>query len=348
MLYTYSLIFLAFISSFLYSSVRLAKNVRNLIFISIMLFIFFAVSLNRQNQDYENYVQIFENPSVYAEIGYVALVEGLKYIGFESHRGVLLCLAILLFYTFHRIYRYAPHFPYYLIFYLLFLFPVDLIQIRNTFSVLIALNLYLSFFERKTVSSGFWLAILFSFHYIGFVYLGLLVASFLAASRFGLVFIAISFLMATVLFYVASNYSDLITARTLSHYFTSGKFSSVIVWGVPVLLFIFFARCKFFLGEMLHHRSYVDIKGRAYDFSRYVYFIILSSVIFLPGLYFMHEFNRLYRFVFILIVIYFGVVSIYMRPVHRFYVFFVFLVVFSFFGIYYSRELDYDWVVFGI
>ena len=64
-----------------------------------MLFIFFAVSLNRQNQDYENYVQIFENPSVYAEIGYVALVGGLNILVLKAI--VEFCCA-LRFYFFIR------------------------------------------------------------------------------------------------------------------------------------------------------------------------------------------------------------------------------------------------------
>lgn len=94
-----ALSFLVSVLFIILSSKKMGKNLSlfiNLILYSFVLTIF---SLNSQNNDYEAYLALFDDPSGYAEIGYIVLVNSLKYIGFESHRSVLIFLSLLLVLT---------------------------------------------------------------------------------------------------------------------------------------------------------------------------------------------------------------------------------------------------------
>ena len=106
------------------------------VFFGIAIFALFA--LNRQNQDYNAYVEIFNDPSGYTEPGYALVVDFLKAIG-GGHDSMLLILAGGVLLTLYRLYsvlakhKYSYFFSF-LFFYYIFPLPIDIVQIRNTMS----------------------------------------------------------------------------------------------------------------------------------------------------------------------------------------------------------------------
>lgn len=338
MIFSYfSIILYIFIMPFL-----LAKNNKNfalVLFLVLLFFIFITLGLNSQNQDYDAYVDIFINPYFYTEIGYVYLINFLKFLGFQTHRSVLFSLSFLVVYTFYRTYSYSFYFGFLIILYILFLFPLDVIQIRNTFAVFIFLNAVFFFHEKRYIL--FFLASLVSvlFHSFAFLYISLLLISiFLRGKRsYFRVFLFL------IIFYFSMKLSSLLNIRTLSAYFSNGKFLSVVTWGVVVLVFLIMVHYL-----ILNKRTLKILENKG-SLRVVVFFhsIILASIAFLPGLYLLFEFNRLYRLVFLLMIIFTSIVFKYISLSAKVFFYIYFLVVFSFFSFYYSNELNYDWVLFG-
>jgi hypothetical protein len=341
MIYNLLTLFLSFL--LIISITFRANNKLLLLLVIYCIFIFFTLSFNTQNQDYLDYVEIFNNSGARIEIGYLYLVESLKYVGFTSHFSVLLTLSMLIVLTLVRLNRYSPYLPAVLIFYLMFLFPVDVIQIRNTFVVFIILNAILFLHEKRYFSFGLLSFIAITFHYIAIVYIVTICASFSLRGKNAYLLILLSLVVSFFLI----NFALGATAFTkefgsLAHYITKGKISSVLIWGSSVIFFILVV--KFFI-----FKSIASLKNKSpnVDFAYFIYTIILASLIFLPGLYFLFEFNRVYRFILMLILIFMGTVFGYIPIKNRLYIYIYLICMFSFFGFYYSNMIDFDWVLFG-
>jgi hypothetical protein len=314
-----------------------------LLLVVYCIFIFFALAFNSQNQDYAAYVGFFDEPRGYAEIGYVYLVESLKYIGFASHFSVLLTLSILIVLTFLNLYKYTSYLPVVLIFYLMFLFPIDVVQIRNTFVVFITLNAILFLYEKRYVLFILLAFVAITFHYMAIVYLAMVFASFFLKGKNPYFLILLSLVISTFLVkFALSSESFVQEFRTLHNYVSEGKLSSVLIWGSNVILFVFLVRIFVFKNLMG-----VDSVCSRFHFSHFIYTIILASLIFLPGLYYLFEFNRLYRFVLLLILIFMGATFRYISIKNRIFLYVYLIFSFGFFGFYYSSELDFDWILFG-
>lgn len=339
MLFSYFSIFLCLII-IPFSLANNNKIFSNFLFLILLIFIFFTIGLNSQNQDYKAYVDIFSDPYGYSEIGYVYLIEVLKILGFETHRSVLFVLASLIVYTLLRIYRYTFYFGYFLIFYIIFLFPLDVIQIRNTFAVFIFLNSVLFLYEKRYLY--FFIALIISvlFHSFAFSFvLLLLISLFLRGKkRYYKVFLLL------ILFLFLMQFASILNIRNLNVYFSDGKLSSVIIWGFIVITFLIMAHYL-----ILNKKTLEKIADKKLlDLTYLLYLIILASVVLTPALYIFYEFNRLYRLVFLLMIIFVSALFKYMKLSVKLIFVFYFLVVFSLFGLYYSSELNYDWILFGL
>lgn len=338
MIFSYfSIILYIFIIPFLL--VRNNKKLASVFFVVLVAFIFIFLALNSQNQDYEAYVNIFDNPRLYAEIGYVYLIDFLKFSGFQTHRSVLFCLALLIVYTLYRIYCYSFYFGFLLILYVIFLYPLDIIQIRNTFAVFIFINSVFYFYEKRYIL--FFLASLMSilFHSFAFLYVALFLASLFLRTKKSY-FRVILFL---IIFIIFIKISPMLNIRTLSAYVSDGKFLSVVTWGIVVIAFLIMVQYLIFNKYTLKKLENEGALSIAYLFHS----IILASVAFLPGLYLLFEFNRLYRLVFLLMIIFTSVIFEYISSSVKFVFCIFFLIVFSFFSFYYANELNYDWILFG-
>jgi hypothetical protein len=307
------------------------------------IFIFFTLAFNAQNQDYLNYVDFFNSPSERIEIGYKYLVEILKYVGFVSHFGVLLALSTLITLTLVNLYRYSPHLPFFLIFYLMFLFPVDVVQIRNSFSVFIILNAILFLYKKKYILFILLSFIAATFHSMAILYATLTLTSLLLRGKSAYLLILLFLTTFTVFIELfLSNTLLYDVPPALANYVTDGKVSSVLVWGFSIVSFVFLANC--FIFKNLIKLSNINPR---LDFAYFIYAIILASLIFLPGLYFLFEFNRLYRFIFILILIFMGAISFHLPVKNKLYMYIYLVCLFGFFGFYYSSGINFDWILFG-
>lgn len=311
-----------------------------------LFFIFLCVSLNSQNQDFPAYVAIFDHPDGYAEIGYVYLVKLLKLLGLNSHRYVLVVLSLLMFFVFLKIYKFSKDFSLFFCFYIVFLFPVDVVQIRNTFSYFGFLGFLMFFFERKYILAFMFFVFSLSFHYVAFIYFFIFLFSLVffdvLVGRYRFYFLLFSVCLSFLIFKFSMGFFLSYDVRTLSAYYTNGKFSSVFIWGGVVFSFLVLIEFFLFKCKCLEGRD----KGNR-DPVFFMYVFIMSSLMLLPSLYYFSEFNRLYRMIFFSIIFFSGSVFRYLSDIGRFFLYFYIFVVFSFFGFYYSSELNYDWILFG-
>ena len=139
-------------------------------------------------------------------------------------------------------------------------------------------------------------------------------------------------------------FASILNIRNLNVYFSDGKLSSVIIWGFIVITFLIMAHYL-----ILNKKTLEKIADKKLlDLTYLLYLIILASVVLTPALYIFYEFNRLYRLVFLLMIIFVSALFKYMKLSVKLIFVFFFLVVFSVFGLYYSSELNYDWILFGL
>lgn len=161
------------ISSFFFSILELFTNVTRYtafkliqkvyIFILFILFIF-----NRDNNDYLNYVKIFNGEASFSEKGYMFLIQLLKYLN-GNHNIIILILGILLLYV--VFYLYNTNYPISLIFlYSIFCYVLDINQIRNLFCVLFVLIGITFLQNKKKYKYLLFNTFGFLFHNIGYIY----------------------------------------------------------------------------------------------------------------------------------------------------------------------------------
>lgn len=307
-----------------------------LIFVVTGLFIF-----NRQNNDYQGYVEIFDNPELYAEIGYVTLVNGIKFLG-GSHESVLLALGFLVAFTLLRLEAHSRLIFVALICYFIFPMPVDITQIRNTFALFLFINSLLELSKGRLLFSLLFVLSGVSFHYLGVVYL--LIWFALLFRRFRLFNFAVlfSFVISLISVPILIKYfGDSPAVRTFSYYMADDpKYHSFFIWGIPVvidilLIFLFFKRYEF-------------RRNSGYQLIFIFESVIFISFAFLPGLLYVDEFNRLYRTMFILkyflVALIIPLLDFKRACVLAFYA----LLSASILAFHYAALLDYDQVLFGM
>jgi hypothetical protein len=309
-----------------------------LIFYVLLLLITCFASLNVFNNDIEGYQLIFENPYAYAEIGYIALIEVLKYFGAQSHRSILIFYAILLaalfIYT-QRIYKDVKLFPFV---YILFLLPLDITQVRFGISSALVVLAFLLDGSKKNGSVIFTLCLAASIHYFSLVIFLIYLISLRVGKNLWF-FASLGFFINLALIKYFPLLADRfgLNFRTLHNYQTDEfKLSSLVIWGGAVLFNIFILS-KFKKGVNFINQRDNILFSRIFNFS-------VASLIMLPGLIYMFEFNRLYRFVLFALIIPAIVLHNNSRKMH----FFIPVIALNFLlGIYYSVELDYDKILWS-
>ncbi len=265
-------------------------------YINILLIFFISslIAVNRGNQDYDNYVDFFNDPNGYAEPGYVLLVEILKYFGSTGHESVLLALSIFFFYTFLRLNILNKFFGLVLFLYFVFPFPIDVVQIRNTFLLLFLLNSLVEYVRGKNLKSLVFVFFGASFHYLGFLFLLIPVYLKFENSRLFRIFIKISpFIIAILGGFILANISEFMQIRNLESYIADNhKIRSPLVWGFSLLLDIFIFR-KIYQKKIFNYLTTEDRR-----FYRILYLTLISGIPLLGFLIYLDEFGRYFRILF--------------------------------------------------
>jgi hypothetical protein len=313
---------------------------------AINIFFIFLVScffsLNRQNNDYDGYVEIFKAPASYAEPGYVFLVNVIKI--FNGDYNVLISLlGVLVFITFYRLLKYSNIIAFSMLCYMIFPMPIDITQVRNTIALMFFINALIDLSKSRLIISLLFVSISISFHFFGVVYfliwIGLHFRYHPKFKVFILMLVLLSFALAPFLIPLLGSVSSL---RTISYYLSSSlKIHSLIIWGVS--LFVDLLLIDYFVKRIKIHVSESTMR-----FIIVLYSTLLLMLAFSSGLLFVDEFNRLFRtgyvLKYILVASIIPFLSLKNSLILISYVFFSVLVM----GIYFTVMLNYDFILFGL
>ncbi len=337
MLYNFFMLLLSTLVIFLNINTKRKSLLITLLFLCSVSIIFVALSLNTQNPDYEGYIKIFDNPYLYTDIGYVKLIECLKFIGLGSHRYILVLLSLLIVFTFFRILKYAHMFGVFVLLYLLFLFPLDVTQIRNTFMVFFAINAFFYYFEKKKIRFILFILLQCSFHYLGILLLLLYPISLFMRGKRKITISILFFVLSFIIMFFAKSYLYLISIRTLSSYISPTiKIYSLAIWGTPLFFFIIITQFKKSIRNIINKDSFLN----------YLYSFMLSMLCFLPLVVYFTEFNRVFRLSFLIILILSSYIFRYLNLTERLVLSLFLILLFSSFSLFYSYQLNYDWILF--
>ncbi len=315
-----------------------AIRLSNVVVILIVTTLFI---INRQNQDYQAYVDIFNINESYAEVGYRWLIFIVKYFG-GNHNSIIIILGLLVGVTIYRLNKYSIYTSFALLLYMLCPMPVDIVQVRNTFMLIFFINALIELEKKRKLMSLSYMFLVVLFHSLGFLYFLAWVAiqfrhkkAYAKLMIFGLIsaFIVTPILIKTLVI--------LFDTRTLQHYISQTlKFHSLIIWGGP-----------FFLNLLLLY----EIKNRIVitntSINRWIEIniaLLLFLSIFTPFLLYIDEINRVYRNS--MILNYFALISVsqYMRKIQR-YALYIYLFAFALaLSVYYTNQIDYDYIMFGM
>lgn len=176
----YSLIF--YISIFFLSFLGVVSKIHRMWVYFLLGLIVLFFSSSRGGYDYYAYLDIFEHPTLYAEIGYVYLVNIVKYFDGSHHEIQLITGAIVAF----TLYRFKPSGKYFIIAivcYMIFPMPSDIVQIRSTLSTFFIINTLPYLVEKKYFHVAIFGIIGCSLHFFWyFVFVGYFDSIFYEAS----------------------------------------------------------------------------------------------------------------------------------------------------------------------
>lgn len=336
----YTQIFL-FIIAPIILSFRYSNNLNRVLTWFLMLAVFLFASLNEFNNDIEGYQEIFINPYNYAEIGYSFLVDALKFLGATDHSAVLFFYALLIFTLFIKVLHFEKSAKLFPFFYILFLLPLDITQVRFAIAsslVMLCLLCYRNFAPMITLIM---LLISSSIHYFS----TLLVVIFIFSIYFkkNVLLITITGFIFNIVFikYVSVYFDSFgIDFRTLHNYISSEiKISSLFIWGGAVLINILLIQR--YVGKISNDNLIsIDNINLMLRFSIY-------SLMMLPGLVYMFEFNRIYRFVLFELVFASLILANYLKKPYDSRLTLSVAVLHFFLGIYYSYDLDFDKIIWS-
>ena len=142
----------------------------NFIGIMILVLLFLLFGFNNGNQDYQPYLDIFDAPEEYAEIGYVYLVGFVKLIG-GSHSTLVFIIRLCYVATLLRaLVVFNGNVAVFFLIYFIYPFIFDITQIRNTIMFGFVLNALIFIYEGKWKSGWFFLVLGALFHNFGVIY----------------------------------------------------------------------------------------------------------------------------------------------------------------------------------
>ena len=321
------------------------------VFVLFFLMSFFLfISLNRQNQDYQAYIQIFDNPVGYAEPGFVFMIESVKFLG-GTHHSILFILGLLTVFTFARIcclfkFDGYGYFYSFLFFYFLFPFAIDVVQIRNTFAMLIFINSILLVFERRIIFSLFLVFISPLFHFFGLLYVIIWIIFVLGFYRwkyynYFFTFCVMNSIAMLVFLPKMISFLELDGVRTLSYYISPIiKLHSFIIWGVPLLIDIF-------VFKLLYRKVRLLKSDDINLYAKNVVNLLCIFALFIPLVLYLDEFNRFFRTVLIVKYIAFMAIAPFLTFNLKLFLFSYIFLFSAIYGVYYFNALGYDYILFG-
>lgn len=314
-----------------------ANKISNILVVFIISILFI---INRQNQDYEAYVDIFNVNELYAEVGYRWLIYAVKYMG-GTHESIIGILGLFLGVTFLRLTRYSKYTASGLLLYMLCPMPIDIVQIRNTFLFLFVINSLIELVSGNKLTSFFFVLLSLLFHSLGVIYvLAWVVIQFKhykvykKLMVFGLLlsFVIVPFLIKALIL--------VFDTRTLHAYISDSiKLHSLAIWGIPYLfdLFLIYHFSKKIVVTDIRIKKWIDV----------IFAFLLFLSVFSPLLLYIDEINRIFRNALLLKYLVLMSISPYIKRTSR-YVLYAYLLLFAFLlSIYYTFQIDYDYIVFG-
>lgn len=311
------------------------------ILFSILIGLFFI--LNRANHDYAGYVDIFDEPELYAEPGYVLLINVVKFFGNFGHNAILFLLGIFVITTFLRYGKYTTYLCLAMLCYLIFPMPSDIVQIRNTFSLFCLLNAILEYTNKNRILCLCFLVAGASFQYLGLVYFPLFAIITLREKKYYLklvicLSIASVFLYSTVIKLMSATFG----LRNIDFYISNQiKMGSLITWGSILVLDIFVFS---YLVKKINTKNCPAISLYGVTI---LYSIIVSSLVLIGGLLFLDEFNRVFRSMFVIKYLMGAMMFSYLSNASRLILVTHMLLTSCIFGLYYAYSLNYDYILFG-
>ena len=311
------------------------------LFISI---VFFLVASNAHNHDFEAYQLIFDNPAFFVEPGYALLVDILTLLGFNSHRSVLFVFAITIFVTLSRIIKLSIYFFLWIYLYFIFLLPLDITQIRFGIASFIFFNAVISLSKKKKLESTLLALVGISFHVVLLIPSLILLLSMANVSNsirsaFTLILFLFSILFFEFVFPFLVNSG--FQLRTLLSYVSYDiKPFSLVVWCLPIASTIFLFR---------HLEGDSTIKDcKAYTIYTLIVNFSIISLGFSAGLIYLHEFNRIYRLV-LMLLFFSGVILLgNLKAKQRLCLYYYLVALSGALGLFYAFSLNYDYIYWGV
>lgn len=273
----------------------------------LLLFVLFSIfSFNNGNQDYQAYLNIFDEPESYGEIGYLFLVNLVKI--FEgSHSAIVFIVGLLLLFTFYRLIKnFKANLSIICILYFIYPFIFDITQIRNTIMLCLVMNGLIEIYNNKLTKGLFIILIGCFFHNFGIIYF-LIIFIYKSYNKNILklftVGVGLVFLLPIFFTFILPVIPILRVQALVANYLSDSiKLHSLVIWGVDYFIFICIA---FYLREYVAKKNGYNVKF--YENVEFLFKILLIHIIFLGFLMYFFEFNRVYRNSFILKYLYLSV-----------------------------------------
>lgn len=309
--------------------------------IFVILIITTLFVINRQNQDYDAYVDIFTTNELYAEVGYRWLIYAVKYLG-GTHDTIIIIMGLFVGITLLRLSRYCQYIAFAAILYMLCPMPIDIVQVRNTFLLMFLINSLIELEKGRKIRSLSFLFLVVMFHSLGIIYLlGWIIIQFRKWKSYNFLMMIglISSFVITPVFIKALIF--IFDTRTLHAYISESiKVHSLVIWGAPFLLniFLIYQLKKIAVITNPDVRNWIEL----------IFSLMLFLALFSPLLLYIDEINRIYRNSMLLNGMVIMSLAPYLNKQTR-YSLFAYLLVFSLtLSVYYTSQIDYDYIVFGM
>lgn len=300
-------IYLYLVFAFLGLFSFLSKNTRIFDYL-ILIIIGIIIGLNRDNNDYIGYQNIFNGDDQYGEFGYLILVDIIKYLGFD-HRMIVFLVGSVVFLSFYRIARQVKYFGPLLLCYSFFPLVNDIIQIRNTLMAFLLMNSVLDYFENKKIRSLCLYLLSISMHTFAAVFaLPLLLLYYVNDNRRRIIVIVIMIFF-TMFVIIAGIPYPLDSIGRVSGYISAEVKYINFAFFILVFLDLFVLKCLIAKIDPSHCSHFNKIK--------FLYLFIFSSIVLLPGLLMINHFYRLIGVLFIFKYITAGFIIGYLKLPYR-------------------------------
>jgi len=303
--------------------------------------IFALVAFNSQSNDRERYEEIFQSQaSPYVEYGFQQLIYILKFLGATSHSAVLAFYGVALLITLIYLHKKIKYATFFMLVYFIFLLPLDITQTRFGIASLLLLDSIILFSFFRANLAWLFLSLAPLFHiFTGLLALPIAVSRFHFFSKyyhFVFVFLFLSSIMFPAFISLA-----IPSLRTFSSYLhEGGKYFSFFSWVIPISLCLIIL--KYFRNRIIRPLTLLD------SLYRNCIAISIMSLSFAPGLLYITDFHRVYRFTFLLITLSTSVLLGHLSYSARLLLSSVVLAIALCFGLYYNQYANYDFVYWGI